>query len=572
LYESTVVSMPLSESSTLSFSALAGQPSTIESGALQSLHRLEFSHGDKNLRVDSLQARLRRTGADLRHGFDLDIRDEQGNLWFSTDHGHHTFSNDKNTLEIKNMDLRASPYLANHLGLAALSGLSIGAMNFQAKVTGRASTRLPQACENGDYNWHGKLLDPANPALGTYQTDVLLLDTTALAYKRCAGTCDGPGGLNTGRIVVAPDAYLANSNTNTSADAPWYTKFSGNFAPHNNDQHPFLVWNTYRINNLTNSIENIGRSGVKHAFFTINDNCAEYNCGNGNILYRKCEDVYSSGNNDSTTDLGPRSEIIPSRGLWARCDSVYDTNCDGQRDVLNATDTSFRMLIDEAKFENPSNYTYFYESWYVIRDDVNIYNTMGSREFQPVFNQLWSTTTESVYRRGPVIDLWVSPNSTNPNELNAELVTPDGRMKLAVKVRALLNGRYRYDYALMNFDLISANTAFVGTGSSNLRQSNRAAVNRFRIPQLDSGLTNITSNTGESVLQNWTASTQNGVLFTSPGVAHDLEWNSLYTFSFESDKPPVRLNAEVQLRGSTSSYQVQTLAPQSSNIFANGFE
>ena len=28
-----------------------------------------------------------------------------------------------------------------------------------------------------------------------------------------------------------------------AADIHWYAKFSGNFPPYNNDQHPYLIWN-----------------------------------------------------------------------------------------------------------------------------------------------------------------------------------------------------------------------------------------------------------------------------------------------------------------------------------------
>jgi hypothetical protein len=54
---------------------------------------------------------------------------------------------------------------------------------------------------------------------------------------------------------------------------PWYSKFSGSFPPYNNDQHPFLVWNMYRVAN--GAIQQIGASGMKHAFLTINSNCLQ---------------------------------------------------------------------------------------------------------------------------------------------------------------------------------------------------------------------------------------------------------------------------------------------------------
>jgi len=39
------------------------------------------------------------------------------------------------------------------------------------------------------------------------------------------------------------------------------------FPPHTNDQHPYLVWNFYRL--ADGRLEQIGVSGAKHAFLTI---------------------------------------------------------------------------------------------------------------------------------------------------------------------------------------------------------------------------------------------------------------------------------------------------------------
>ena len=45
-------------------------------------------------------------------------------------------------------------------------------------------------------------------------------------------------------IAVAPSATLKNVGV---TDIPWHGKFSGNFPPYNNDQHPYLAWNMYRL-------------------------------------------------------------------------------------------------------------------------------------------------------------------------------------------------------------------------------------------------------------------------------------------------------------------------------------
>ncbi len=173
--------------------------------------------------------------------------------------------------------------------------------------------------------WHGYAV-PGMPG-ATYQAD-LFMQTFSMQYSRCSG-CTGAGG--NGQAVFTPSSTLRNNVNNGStsatiagdplgtsaapytADIPWYSKFSGNFAPYNNDQHPYLIWNLYRLNS-DGSIAQIGRSGVKHAFLTLNTSCIE-NPGDSHILGRGCADVYSVSNNDSNSALGPRSEIVPATNL-----------------------------------------------------------------------------------------------------------------------------------------------------------------------------------------------------------------------------------------------------------------
>src|SRR5690606_22348495 len=137
----------------------------------------------------------------------------------------------------------------------------------------------------------------------TYQADLFMQSfTTQPVGCQTGGSagCAGPNGALTGIAAFAPSSTLKNnvndgtlqptipgdplgtSSAKYTADVAWYQKFTGNSAPYGNDQHPYLIWNLYRLY-PDGSIEQIGRSGVKHAFLTVNSRCISQ-CGGGHQL------------------------------------------------------------------------------------------------------------------------------------------------------------------------------------------------------------------------------------------------------------------------------------------------
>jgi hypothetical protein len=503
---------------------------------------------------------------------DLELLDSEGAIWFVTDHVHYELVDNKTRLSMRNMDLRMTDVAAQFFGDVSLAGLNVGSLNFSALVQRSGTVRIPEAC--GDPNWHNKLIDPNNPNGPRYQADVLLIGMSSLDYKRCTG-CDGPGGASDGSFVMAPNASLQNSDTATTADLPWYTKFQGNFQPHNNDQHPYLVWNIYRVEKSTGNIVHIGRSGVKHAFLTINTGCSQYNCGDNHILWRLCGDVYSSGNNDSTNDLGPRSEIIPSKGLWGRCGSIYDPGCTGTQSGSGGTNTSNRLILKETQVSDTTNFDYYYEGWYVIRDDVNIFNNMGFKKFTPsyVSNQ-WRSLQESAFTQGAFIDTWAAAAPAPLQSRVTELLTSDGRAKLAVRVTQS-GGEYVYQYALHNFDYTKAQTEQSGPSAANLRILSQSALRGIDFGMLR-GVTSMSVEDGNADKANWTQVAGSNE-FRAPNATDELSWGNLMSFTIRSVSPPVA--QAVSISGDSGVLgTVSTLVPNSSNvgnvdtILANGFE
>lgn len=212
----------------------------------------------------------------------LDLVGADGKAWFYVDRLMYELINDNHTLAIRTMDLRVAPALAERIGRPQMANWAIADMQLLSQVM-----RQGDGVTGGSvFDWSGTQV-PGQPVGTVFRAD-LFMQTFSVSYSRCNG-CTGTS--TTGQVVFTPSSTLRNnvnegsaqatvpgdplgtSNVLWTADIPWYQKFSGTFPPYNNDQHPFLIWNLYRYN-ADGSIDQIGRSGVKHAFLTTNVGCA----------------------------------------------------------------------------------------------------------------------------------------------------------------------------------------------------------------------------------------------------------------------------------------------------------
>ncbi len=483
----------------------------------------------------------------------IDLVDSNGTRWFWTSHAHFDFDAERSRLSIFNMDLHAADAFVQWFGDSNFADAVIGQLQIDAPVLTRGEI-LPDSCAVP--NWPGAPQTPGGPPY--YQADVLLEGLGAWQAGGCSPACDGPGGATTGMVKFTPSASLRNSNTPTTAEVPWWRKFSGNFPPYGNDQHPFLIWNTYRIDTATGLFVQIGRSGVKHAFLTVNTSCAEP-CGNNNILGRGCGDVYGVGNNDSNTDLGTRVDILAAQGRWGRCGSIWDPDCDAGINNPGITNFQYRNMVPEAELEaRAGGSEWLFDGWYLVRDDINIFNTMGWRRFNPVYSSnTWTAPTAQLgpYTQGAVIDRWVAPTTTASTESSQLIDTPQGKLKVASKATQFSNGRWNYVVAVMNYDYglpqIDPNNA----NDPNLRLLRNLGLSGFELP-LGGTVENVAFHDGDGNPANdWTIQQQGGTLrYTAPagtgGAPHSntLDWATMFTFSFNTCREPVAVNQRPSVR------------------------
>jgi hypothetical protein len=500
--------------------------------------------------------------------FILDVVGADGKSYLYVDRLMYELIDDKRRLAVRTMDLRITPELARLVGNPVVAGWAIADLEMTTDVLRQGGDAAPVSPSAVSTKWHG-LPVPGVPG-ATYQADLFMSDTT-LQYSRCDGNCTGDGG--NGRVVYTPSSTLRNNVNSGSlaptvagdprgtssalytADIPWWQKFSGNNEPYNNDQHPFLIWNLYRFN-ADGSLDQIGRSGVKHAFLTLNTSCID-NPGNSHVLGRGCSDVYSVGNNDSNTAQGPRTEIIPATNQWGRCGSIYDVNCDGAADATTPNGSfDNRLVVRESQFSGTANAgaTYMFESWYLARQDINIYNSMGSKSVTFTRSgSVWAVGGNNAYKLGPVIDRWVDPTAPGANARSVEISTPEGHVKVAVKVTALPGGLWRYNYAVMNLDFARAVTS---GAEPNLRVLSNRGFEAFSVPISSAALTDVVFNDGDTDATNdWTptVSRTDGIMWSpaSRSTAQYLNWGTMFRFAFTVDQPPTEQTIKLRIAGTS---------------------
>lgn len=449
------------------------------------------------------------------------LLDRSGTPWAVLDHGHFELVDDRTRLEIRHANLSMTEALATSIGQPRLAGQVIGAVYVSAPVVRSAAITPVRGGQCSVPNW---------PTDEGFEADVSLIGMAqyfgdpAVGSVGCPEACDGVSGV----VAVTPNATLENTGT---ADVPWWEQFTGPEPPYGNDQHPYLVWNLYRL--ADGRFEQIGMSGLKHAFNSINVNCP---CSGGNIVWVGCRDVYSITSNNIAKYLAPRSEVIPVTAQWGRCGSLFDADCDGSQDGESTDPFGNRMLVNEADLVDPDA-RYFIEAWYVVRDDIDRFNTMGWREIDPDWTgSVWRFPVIGDFSQGPAVDAWTPGGSSTAQFDRTLLETADGA--LSVVVRAFDTGSgWRYDYFVMNHDWMRAETAGTEPDLEVLSNIGFTAVELPRDPAGSVGSTSF-ARADRTQGSDWTAAVESdAVRWTDPGDT-PLDWGRGFRFSIVADEPP----------------------------------
>lgn len=510
-------------------------------GGLGFSGQLEFVRGSQRLRLDDF---VLSTAATTLPTFNLE--DEHGQVWLRMDHVHFELMDEADWLSLRYMDIWVTTALAEALDVPELAGERIGGAFVSSPIVERRAGLEPLgSCQVENANW---------PTQEGFEANIAMTDMGTPSTPRCQN-CNGASG---GPLVIVPDATLTNVG---NADVPWWRQFTEPSPPYDNDQHPYLIWNLYRLSS-DGQFEMIAVSGLKHTFFTINTFCP---CPGGNILWSGCVDVYAANSNDDGRYLAPRNEVVPSDGLWGRCHSFFDAECDGQQS-RNSSLYENRLLVMESELDpaNHPNARYFLDAWYFTRDEVDIFNAAGWLEIEPTWNGFsWtfpiaSGTSMSL---GPVVDSWVDPGTPQAGQMHTRVETEHGVLTVAVKTEDLGDGTWRYDYVVANHDFMVSE---LGGAPPNLEVFHNRGIVGLLIPAWD----DVTVENQEFARadrmtgQGWLMERQPGSASWRDPDNTPLDWGLMYRFSMLVDAPPIESEVLLQTQSSLSqSIRVQSLAP-----------
>lgn len=531
---------PIHPKSSMSLQVPYGSIEKVTDSNLQAKTRFSLAYGKKRIKIKSLKF-----FHNPRKNKDLDIVtfklfDQKGRHLFNTNNVHIQYSKDRKLLQMKHMDISASKELALLLDMPELTHQLLG------QVSTYSYLKIPN---NAQFNLKGSACFENLQDVVNYSnfTDIQLVGMPTYNNSEPINWLGNINGTN--KMILVPSAELFNVGT---ADVSWHPKFSGNYEPYDTDQHPYLVWSVYR--EIDNRFEQIGLSGLKHAFYATNYNCS---CSGGFILGIGCGDIYGKASNDLSNALGPRSELESFTGIWQSCGSFFDPNCDGIEDGGSGSTSTGenRLTIDPAGIVP----NLIMSAWYVVRDDIDIFNSMGYKIFNPeLINDTWVMNTEATFYSGPAIYNYVPSNTLQAMQASQTITTTEGHFIVAVKVTDIGNGLYRYNYAIENLDF-------------------DPSFSQFNIPMIfPLKLANpVFSDSDKDVANNWIFNSSNGELKLIGNPSNKQDWGMLFSFSFTIPAPPKQGSLSIDVTEPLLNNTVSslTLIPDLSGfVFIDSFE
>lgn len=455
---------------------------------------------------------------------------------------------DPNALRIKAWDLFINPSLAQKLGRPDVADLLIGVGHAQmSTVPYDRPYDFPRG--QNPYTPYKTPVADLGPGDGGDVFDVSLGILNSITQMGRLGTFpNGKAGLS----MATTSCNLGNQNV------PW-------LAPMNED-HPGIAMALYR--EMDGTFQQVGTSWMKHGFFALsNSQCIPcQNPSNGSFLGVGCSDTYGSFNNADRFYLGPRSEWNAFTNLWDCEGSYFDgtpIDCDRDENGNGLGPVAHRLEVADGDLDNPGA-TYYYEALYLVRNDNNKFNNIGSRRctmFWTGFSWQFSTPSASSGNplvEGPAILRWTDADVTT----TVANGTDDGEAILAVNTIDLGNGQWRYEYSLFNWTM-------------------DRNIGAFSVP-VCANPTDIRFHDGDEFPENdWQPVVSGGNLtWTFPEVyvggddkvAGPLELQYLYSFGFTSDVAPASRNAVLSMHEDgpgANQIAADTLAPACLNLTAD---
>ncbi len=393
-------------------------------------------------------------------------------------------------LVVGSMDMNLTLRAAQRLGRPDLVGMLVGTVSVFADakpIDGGGDVTEPH---DGGYD-----IQPASANI-----DVAISELSSLVVLGRTGTYPN------GRNGLSMRTTSCNMGTQ---DIPWNAPM--------NETHPVIAMNLYRV--MNGRFEQVGWSWLKHGFFATNQgDCGTCDHpGTGSKLGPACSDTYGTGNNGDRFYLGERKEVNPFVGEWECTNSWfsgYMPDCTRRNNGSGLDPVAHRLDVRDADLGN-AGAQYYYEAYYINKNDFDRYNNVSSRAASfSVNGGVWTASTiDGGQIQGPAINRYGDMRST------AEPRT-EGDVIVAVKVTNNGNGTWNYEYAVYNHDLD--------------RQ-----VDDFSIP-LPAGavVTNIGFRDIDQDAGNQWTSNVSGTAISWSTSTNSLPYSSVFNFRFDANVPP----------------------------------
>lgn len=488
---------------------------------------------------------------------ELAVRDTNSGLLLFYVEGHeYSFEPGRDILDIHSGRLVLSYDYASELGRPSDAGAIVGS------VSVRATMKPIEVTEIVD----GDIVSNVMPSISSEEAgtvpgpDVIVGDVNGLAQF---GSASG------GYVGLALGTDSCNAGT---IDLNW-------FALPNND-HPVIPQNLYRMSggaDNTERFEQIGQSNVKHGFTALTQNICGFGCNGvgGSRLGSGCSDPYSA-NLNAGPSLGSRAWINPFTGAFPRGDSATPPN---SHTGHTHPGPAHRILteIDDLNTSLNQGATYYAEGQYVTPHEYawcvsnptqcNMYNNVSYRRYNVsgTASPFSFSPASSTVRGKAAIDAWTGSVSV---EIRPAPGT-DGIGAIAYKVTNPSPGVWHYEYVIYNQNIDRAIQSFSVPTGAGVTLSNIG----FHSPPQHPGWSG-DGTVGNAGFSNapWAQSQANGMMtwssetFAQNPNANAIRWGTMYSFRFDSNRPPVTRTGTIGFYKTGEPINVQIQAPSSPSV------
>lgn len=298
----------------------------------------------------------------------------------------------------------------------------------------------------------------------------------------------------------------------------------------NNNLHPVIPQNLYRIKD--GRIEQLGMSWLKHGFCALQQSlCGPCTPAGGGCFIRLgvgCSDPYDTSLNGQQSNLGPRSQVNASTGVFPYPWSAPPTQNLLSRRLVVANDDLNPAL-------NPGA-LYFGEGMYIHPDDAASGNDNNNASYRRVVVGSLSgggynlSFTGGTSQQKPAIAAW---RDFDPSVTNVNIdVADDGRFIVAYKVTPNGPDMWRYEFAVLNYNSHRSGQSFSLPLADGVVASNIG----FRDVPHHSGEPYSTADW--TIENDGTAITWSTQTFAQNQNANALRWNTMFNFWFDANSAP----------------------------------